>query len=492
MVGRRFHLKRSMRWVPALLYAEFMARSGSSSFSRRLLIASLIFSVLVLLNIALFSWLIFRQLSQREIDRVLVETQGEAQELAQRIQERTVGENDLFVVMAFNRELLNYISDQVTQLETVDGIEIYDSSGSLVYRLPADEELGFPQPGDSPLRLPGELSESIRGEDGGWEVSEPIGDLGWVRIDVSQVELQQRTAVLRDDLLRTVLWLGAGSLAALISVYVLIWILLSRARRLEEQKVEADRLAYLGTLAAGLAHEIRNPLNSLNLNMQMLGESMTEDRQSGSDHRLLGITSREIGRLERLVTDFLSYARPRPLEVEKIEPVELFETLRQVLSGELKERGAGVEVIDKTDGAEISVDVGQMGQLLLNLVQNALHATEESVRSPHLTLSARLRPDRRLELVVEDNGVGIAAEEIGKVFEIFFSTRKGGTGLGLAVVDRIARAHGATVEVTSTPDRGTRFAVVLPRDKVHPEATTAMRRTGAWLLGDAKKVAEGR
>ncbi len=468
-----------------------MSRSGSSAFSRRLLIASLIFSVLVLLNIALFSWLIFRQLSQREINRVLLETRQEAQELAKRIQERTVGENDLVVVMALSREILNDIKEQV-KLETVAGIEVFDETGKLIYREESDGESSLPEPGESPLKLPREPGEPPRREGDELVVNERIGNLGWVRIGVSQAELQQRTAVLRHDLLRTVLWLGAGSLAALISAYALIWILLSRARRLEEEKVEADRLAYLGTLAAGLAHEIRNPLNSLNLNMQMLGEEMTEGGPCDTSNRLLGITSREIGRLERLVTDFLSYARPRPLAGERIRPVELLDSLGQMLSGELQEREAGIEVIDETDGAEVSVDGGQMRQLLLNLVQNALHATEESPRQPRLTLTARLRPDRRLELVVEDNGVGIASEEIGKVFEIFFSTRKGGTGLGLAVVDRIARAHGATVEVTSTPDRGTRFAVVLPRDKVH-HASTQTRRTGAWLLADtAKKVVESR
>ncbi len=470
-----------------------MSRSGSSAFSRRLLIASLIFSVLVLLNIALFSWLIFRQLSQREINRVLLETRQEAQELAQRIQEqgRVVGDEGLFVTVAFSREILEEIKNQV-ELETVAGIEIVDEAGQLIYRETSASESRLPEPGETPLKLPGKVGESPDLEGDDLEVRERIGDLGWVRIAINPVELQQRTAVLRHDLLRTVLWLGAGSLAALISAYALIWILLSRARRLEEEKVEADRLAYLGTLAAGLAHEIRNPLNSLNLNMQMLGEEMTEGGPCDTSNRLLDITSREIGRLERLVTDFLSYARPRPLDVERIRPTELLDSLGQMLSGELHERGADIEVIDETDGAEVSLDSGQMRQLLLNLVQNALHATEESPRPPKLTLTARLRPDRRLELVVEDNGVGIAGEEIGKVFEIFFSTRKGGTGLGLAVVDRIARAHGATVEVTSTPDSGTRFAVVLPREKVHHEST-AMRRTGVWLLADtAKKAVESR
>jgi signal transduction histidine kinase len=460
-----------------------MAGSRSSTFSRRLLLASLVFGVLVLANLALFSWLIFRQLSQREINRALLETRTEAQELASRIQERTAGENDLYVVMAFNREIVRYISEELMKMDTVADLEIYDENGSLVYRLPADGDPSFPAAGDALPQLPREPGEPPGGGEEGLKVRERIGDLGWVQIGINRGELEQRTAVLRRDLLRTVITLGAGSLLALVSAYVLIWILLARARRLEAEKDEADRLAYLGTLAAGLAHEIRNPLNSLNLNMQMLEEELRDGPSVGSSSRLLSITSSEIGRLERLVTDFLSYARPRPLELESVRPLRLFEELQEVLAGELQARGAEVDVVDDSEGASIAVDAGQMRQLLLNLVQNALHATEDSPRAPRLTLSAHLRPDRKLELVVEDNGAGIGAPELARIFEIFYSTRKGGTGLGLAVVDRIARAHGATIEVASTPGSGTRFTVVLPRDKVELDPN-AHRRSGTWALND--------
>jgi signal transduction histidine kinase len=241
---------------------------------------------------------------------------------------------------------------------------------------------------------------------------------------------------------------------------------------LELQAAEAERLAYIGTLASGLAHEIRNPLNSLNLNMQMLEEELREHGGARSGGRLLAITRSEISRLERLVTDFLAYARPRPLELQEVPAVRLLDRVIEVLAGEIRRRGAQVEVEDRSGGARVKVDPAQINQLLLNLAQNALAATEESGRPPHLKLLAYRRgPEVVLELV--DNGVGIPPGEQGKVFDLFYSTRKGGTGLGLAIVERIARAHGGRVVIDSTVGAGTAVKLSLPA--VAPEAATRER-----------------
>ncbi|MFP5288715.1 MAG: sensor histidine kinase, partial [Thermoanaerobaculia bacterium] len=223
-------------------------------------------------------------------------------------------------------------------------------------------------------------------------------------------------------------------------------------------------LAALGALAAGLAHEIRNPLNSLNLNMQMLEEEMEEGGSAASPasgKRLLAITRSEISRLERLVSDFLAYAKPRPLEVEEMPAVRPLERVRDLLAGEVQKRGARVEVEDLSGGARVRVDPSQIGQLLLNLARNAMDAAEEAGRRPVLELSVT-RQGPTVALAVRDNGVGIPPEERERVFEIFYSTRKGGTGLGLAIVDRIARAHGGRVKLESAVGEGTVVTVELP------------------------------
>jgi len=306
----------------------------------------------------------------------------------------------------------------------------------------------------------------------------PIGDLGTLVVEISGPELARRIEVLRGELVRQATLIGIVTLILLVSAYASIWWLLRRAARLETQAADAERMAYIGTLASGLAHEIRNPLNSLNLNMQLLEEELGYRGPAAGaapgGGRLLSITRSEINRLERLVTDFLAYAKPRPLEVEEMPAMWLLEHLRERRAVEGQRRGVTLETEDRSGGARVRVDAGQMTQLLLNVAQNALAAMEESGRPPLLRLLAyRHGPEVVLELV--DNGVGIAPEDQARVFDLFYSTRKGGTGLGLAIVERIAKAHGGRVEIKSSPGAGTSVAVRLPA--VSPESPARERGT---------------
>ena len=243
--------------------------------------------------------------------------------------------------------------------------------------------------------------------------------------------------------------------------YVLIRRLILRGRELEAQAAEAERLAALGTLAAGLAHEIRNPLNSLSLNMQMLEEELAPEEGAGDRRRLLAITRSEIGRLDRLVSDFLAYARPRPLRREPVAVGLLLEEAAARIAPEARARQGGVSVEDATRGLELAADREQLAQLLLNLAQNALFASEGTGRRPQVRLAARLEVGV-VALDVADNGTGVPASERERVFDLFYSTRKGGTGLGLAIARRIARAHGGEIVVGEAPEGGALFSLRLP------------------------------
>jgi signal transduction histidine kinase len=443
---------------------------------RRLLLALVVFGAVVLLDLVLFGWLIFRSLSQREIERVLLETREEAEDIAGRIEARAERQGvDLYTVMAVERETRTYIDEVLRQRGVVSTVEVYDDANALVYQARAElvEPIGAGRvlPLDR-REFPGELGavrteEDVRTDE--YQVEEPIGEFGTLRIGISQRDLQERIGELRRDLLGQAATLGAVTAVLLVAAFLLISALLRRGQRLEEQAAEAERMAYIGTLASGLAHEIRNPLNSVNLNMQMLEEELGRDGgRSPTGGRLLDITRGEVARLERLVTDFLSYARPRPLEVVEVPAVELLERVRELLQGEARGRGVALEVDDRSGGATLRVDPGQIRQLLLNLAQNALAAVEETV-APRVVLAAERR-GAAVELLVEDNGRGIPAADLERVFDIFYSTRKGGTGLGLAIVDRIARNHGGAVAVESEPGRGTRVRVSLPAGAPLPVA----------------------
>ena len=428
-----------------------MDRASNQALSRRLLAGFLVFGLFVLFDIALFGWLIFRSLSQREIERVLLETRTEAEGIAKQIARQAEKQGkDLYTAVAVERETQTYIDSILREREIVRKVEIHDNKGVLVFegqsraRPPVSPISAAGTPPTSPtspeLRIDSpELSGTetkVKDLVTTFEVPDievPIGDnIGFLRIGLSPVELSKRIEVLRKELFRQAVLIGVVSMVLLLTALSAVWMLLQRSRRLELQAAEAERMAYIGTLASGLAHEIRNPLNSLNLNMQMLEEEMEEGGSAVSPKtgkRLLAITRSELSRLERLVSDFLAYAKPRPLEMEEMPAVRALERVREVLAGEIQKRGARVEIRDASGGARVRVDPGQINQLLLNLAQNALAATEDTGRMPVLELAAT-RHGSMVALSVKDNGIGIPPEARERVFEIFYSTRKGGTGVG--------------------------------------------------------------
>lgn len=438
--------------------------------SRRLLIASVVFGLFVLFDIALFGWLIFRSLSQREIERVLLETRAEAETLAKQIAHRAERQDkDLYTALAIEQETQTYIDSILHQRDIVRWVEIRDKNGVLVYRGTGKALVPVRPPEITPLGS-AELPDRVEKKTSTWtsgpyqvpDVRVPIGDFGELQIGISAPVLATRIEVLRRELIQQAALIGVVSMMLLLTAYVGIWLLLRRSRRLEIQAAEAERMAYIGTLASGLAHEIRNPLNSLNLNMQMLEEELAENGGAAPlSKRLLGITRSELSRLERLATDFLAYAKPRPLELEEVPAARLLERVPQILEGEIQKRRAQVVVADRSGGARVRVDLSQINQLLLNLVQNALAATEDADRSPVVRLTAH-RQGPWVLLEVADNGTGIPSGEQSKIFDLFYSTRKGGTGLGLAIVDRIARAHDGRMKVESRLGEGTVMTLELP------------------------------
>jgi signal transduction histidine kinase len=212
--------------------------------------------------------------------------------------------------------------------------------------------------------------------------------------------------------------------------------------------------------------------------MQMLEEEIDEAGGLPTGGRLFAITKDEIRRLERLANDFLSYARPRALEIETLKAVELLEEAGEVLVPEARSRRVGLEVEDRSGGSRVRVDPGQIRQLVLNLAQNALVATTDPPPPPGRPARVVLAVERHgddVHLLVEDNGPGVDEEVRQKMFDIFYSTKKGGTGLGLAIVERIAKSHGGTVSVDSEIGEGTTVRVVLPVAEVAAERPPALQ-----------------
>ena len=227
-------------------------------------------------------------------------------------------------------------------------------------------------------------------------------------------------------------------------------------RKTEAQLIRSDKLAALGQLAAGIAHEIRNPLTSINI----LIHSMTENLPSGDSHKEdLEVIEEEINRINEIVDQFLRFAKPAPPLLEKGDVLPVFEETLQLLRPQIEKQQI---VVRKRFQALsiIQMDREQMKQAILNLLLNAIQAMPAGGR---LTLKAKNSENGEwIHLSIQDSGIGIPGEDLNKLFDPFFSTKEGGIGLGLSIAHRIIDQHHGKIEVESAPGKGTLFTVWLP------------------------------
>ena len=230
-------------------------------------------------------------------------------------------------------------------------------------------------------------------------------------------------------------------------------LLVERSAAISELE-DARRLAALGQFAAAIAHDIRTPLTSISLNVQILRRKLT---LSDDDREHLDIALEELGRLDASVAQILEFAKPVKVIAQPIDIAELLEATTRGLSPVLSEKGVSLRY-EPTEHLAIHGDPQRLRQVLVNLVDNAANA---SASGAAVTVRAKPAP-AAVEIEVEDHGRGIAADDLPRIFEPFFTTRPDGTGLGLAICHKVVRAHGGDIRVRSTVGSGSTFTISLP------------------------------
>jgi signal transduction histidine kinase len=228
---------------------------------------------------------------------------------------------------------------------------------------------------------------------------------------------------------------------------------------LERRARESERLAELGTLTGGLAHEIKNPLSTVQLNLQLLSEELDprDSNQQRMVHRL-GVVQRETGRLREILDDFLRYAGKMELDRKPTDLNELLEELVDFFSPQAQLQRVQLRLRRDEGPLIANVDPKFIKQAVLNLMLNGVQAMPNG---GELILSAT-SADGRARIDVIDTGGGVPDDAVQNIFKAYYSTKRGGTGLGLAISQRIAREHGGSLKAESEPGKGSDFSLTVP------------------------------
>lgn len=335
-------------------------------------------------------------------------------------------------------------------LETIfnavhEGILVIDRHLRITYHnLAAQELLGLPET-SSEVRI----SQFIRGVD--WRRILQGDEEEWDRISRQEVEIiYPRHRIVQFYLVPH----GGGNAEAGGGMATVILNDVTESRRRTLDEIEMEKNSLVAMLAAGVAHEIGNPLNSLYLHLQLLQRQLRDkkfDREEAAD--LVNVAKSEVERLDTIIHQFLHAVRPGKPEMQPLEIKDVIVETLNFMRREIEDRGIEIKCSWPEMLPKINGDPNQLKQAFYNILKNSLQAM------PHggaIEIECSYDPDV-IELIFADTGPGIRAEDINQVFEPFHTTKKEGTGLGLMIVERIIREHGADLAVESEVGRGTRI-----------------------------------
>jgi two-component system sensor histidine kinase PilS (NtrC family) len=341
---------------------------------------------------------------------------------------------------SFHKNVIDNIPSGLLTIDTQGKVSMVNDAACAILGMTRGDTVGKPM---------GQVLAGIEG----WEAREgrddsrvPRAEIRFTRADGTEVYLGFSTSPMKDSEGRSI-----GR--------VVIFQDLTPIRQMEERVRIADRLAGVGELAAGLAHEIRNPLASIAGSSQLLRESSAS---SGESATLLDIIGRESHRLNGLITDFLAYTGPSQRETMRLDVSALLRDVAgAVRAGEAREKGVAVDLAP-LPALLVEGDGEQLKQVMWNLVRNAVQAAPAGGRVMIDGFEQIRHGSRYVVAMVSDTGAGIASADLEKIFNPFFTTKEGGTGLGLSISQRIVHQHKGFIEVRPAPGKGCVFSVFLP------------------------------
>ena len=337
------------------------------------------------------------------------------------------------VVETYSGNIIENVSDAIIVLDEKSGIKIFNSAAEKLFATNKDEILGkslsvlFPAPEcrkvlEEPSLLK-QLNCTIKNQRRELLASKSVFQ--------DSDENQNTILVIRD---------------------------VTEQRQMQAQLERQQRLTAMGELASGVAHEIRNPLNTIGTIIQQLDKDFEPSADKEEYHELAGLVYSEVKRINETIQDFLKFARPQPVQPSRFPLTELFSDLQKQYSTSLREKNIRLDLNLQWQG-DVYWDGNQMKQVFINLIQNAIEAITENGT---ITLTVSPEEDGFVEIRLQDDGPGMPEKIRQNIFNLYFTTKAKGTGIGLSIVQRIIFEHGGIIHVESAPGEGTVFTIKMP------------------------------
>lgn len=439
---------------PEMFGDETLLETRLTAAKRQFVWASVLFALMFLTVAGLGSLFIIKDLGDKEVMKML---RGYSTELEALIAK--MPKTEIYKGYQQKTVVTTQIDEFLIGKQVFDSVELYDERGKLIYQqsMPREGELaltGAPtglKPGqqrvETKSRLPIEMPVPIG-----------PGKMGKAVLSVSEEVLARQASTFRKELATKLVLVIAVILLLVCLAYLYVLRVLAMTRRIEAEFQNQKRLSYLGLLSSGLAHEIKNPLNSIQMNLQLLEEEISAGAPAEQTASWIEPIKKEIRRLERLVNDFLTFARPIKPEFKPTELRAVLDSLATLVASEARAKEVSIHVEAAPDLPAPETDENLLRTAMLNLLLNAI----QSSPGPGDVIVRAAADGTRLVLEVEDEGPGIPRERWEEIFQLFYTTKPGGTGLGLPIARRLVESLRGTLEVCEKEGTGACFRLVLP------------------------------